>query len=345
MALIAYFGVPLLLKKCTTDYAIPFVERKLVDYGVRDSSISFEKAHVSSYNSITWFNTEIGLTPRSEHFDEFGRINLVIDDFSITFNDFKLTKIELELRDFEVSNATCAGTVVGGEKPGDAESPTPFRMVGEHFRFPVAFDTDDPGSSLEKVTRELSALIKGARIETPFCFAGRAAYTIENKEYSFRFGAVRSEDGHGVSAHPDDIRPIAESFSDNFTGTELALVSDYPLRAIRLMQIKNSAESRSRAAYRQDARVPEDAYRHILWSYLLTKEYGGEFAQAVTDAHEEGLEDTLGPDKEMDYHNNRIGRRYADGGVAEGEILGKTMSDPDVIRNAQQLSASQRPGE
>ena len=78
--------------------------------------------------------------------------------------------------------------------------------------------------------------------------------------------------------------------------------------------------------------IPEDAYRHVLWSYLLTKRFGPVFARHVTDAHEEGDPTDTAADHIMDYHNNAIGRQYALKHYRKDEILDRVLSDPNVIR-------------
>jgi hypothetical protein len=77
--------------------------------------------------------------------------------------------------------------------------------------------------------------------------------------------------------------------------------------------------------------VPEDAYRHVLWSYLLTKKFGPEFAEIVTDAHET-LPTNTAAERRMDFHNNRIGRDYAQRGIRRERILWLVKNDVNVIR-------------
>ena len=67
-------------------------------------------------------------------------------------------------------------------------------------------------------------------------------------------------------------------------------------------------------------------------SFLLTQRFGAEFAEQVTDAHEIGATDNTEADHRMDYNNNAVGRRYAEVGVREREILEKVQIDPAVIR-------------
>ena len=119
------------------------------------------------------------------------------------------------------------------------------------------------------------------------------------------------------------------------TEAEVELFSANPDKVARLKEIADYAKEKASHAYREDRRVPEDAYRHVLWSYLLTKEYGASFAKKVTDAHEIGDDENTAAEHKMDFSNNATGREYAEKGYRESDILGRLMTDPDVIRTPQ----------
>ena len=91
------------------------------------------------------------------------------------------------------------------------------------------------------------------------------------------------------------------------------------------------AKDTSKDAHKRDRSVPEDAYRHVLWSYLLTQKFGPEFAETVTDAHET-LPTNTAAERRMDFHNNRIGREFAQQGVKRERILWLVKNHRDVIR-------------
>ena len=130
------------------------------------------------------------------------------------------------------------------------------------------------------------------------------------------------------------VRASLGTFDGDFTESEIEVVADYPLRAPQLLRIKDKAEDTSEAAAKSNSLVPEDAYRHILWSFLLTKEYGGDFARRVTDAHEVPENDTRAlADFTMDIANNAVGRRYAKIGIPENSILTTLMNDSDVVQS------------
>jgi len=132
----------------------------------------------------------------------------------------------------------------------------------------------------------------------------------------------------------EDLRELLSGDSDKYSYPELVLVARYPMRAPVLLEIKRYVRRKSDEAKAQNSRVPKDAYRHILWSYLLTKKFNSVFAEQVTNAHEAGVEGTIkARDSFEDYHNNELGRKYAIEKVAEEQLLKKVMTDPLVLRD------------
>ena len=67
----------------------------------------------------------------------------------------------------------------------------------------------------------------------------------------------------------------------------------------------------------------------MLWGYLLSEDFGGQFSEAVTAAHEVGSHNT--PDEsQRDRHNNALGREYHSKGVPLDDLLGKIATDMRV---------------
>ena len=136
--------------------------------------------------------------------------------------------------------------------------------------------------------------------------------------------------------HPEDLRRIAKILNEDLTEPEIQVYSAYPMRSPKLFYVRNRARSISKLARQQDNRISRDAYRHLLWSYMLTKEYGPQFAEVVTSAHEEGETDNTEADHIMDYRNNDLGRMYALEGRGESDLRQLVLTDPRVIRSARE---------
>ena len=127
----------------------------------------------------------------------------------------------------------------------------------------------------------------------------------------------------------NDLNTVAPQFASRLSDGDLDLVANHPLKAPRLLEIRKETEEKAKELRWALQSFPEDVYRHVLWSYLLTKEYGAEFAHLVTNAHEYGsfnTEDEIAKDRQ----NNRIGITYAQNNVPEKKLLEKIRSDPRI---------------
>jgi hypothetical protein len=54
-----------------------------------------------------------------------------------------------------------------------------------------------------------------------------------------------------------------------------------------------------------------DAWRHAYWNALMTRDFGAEWTERFTVAHERIAEDNPGPREAMDLYNNEMGRQIA----------------------------------
>jgi len=134
---------------------------------------------------------------------------------------------------------------------------------------------------------------------------------------------------------PEEVaREVSAAGGRKLSGAEKDFAAKYPDKLPRIAQITQYAQFKSSAAASSDPSVPEDAYRHVLWSYLLTREFGPDFAKLVTDTHEVGPTGNTPEEKIMDYNNNMVGVGYALQGVAEENILEMVQNDPGVIKSA-----------
>jgi hypothetical protein len=162
---------------------------------------------------------------------------------------------------------------------------------------------------------------------------GRVEFSVGRRWHSALLFTLVSREGTRLVLNRDDVALIGAEYDQPLTEAEVDLVALYPLRAPVLLRIKQFASAESARFSRSDPDTPRDAYRHVLWSYLLTREFGPEFARQVTDAHEIGATYETGEaDREMDLANNALGRRYAAEGVAESDLLGRIATDPAVVR-------------
>ncbi|MBF0494453.1 MAG: hypothetical protein HQL28_04915 [Candidatus Omnitrophica bacterium] len=118
------------------------------------------------------------------------------------------------------------------------------------------------------------------------------------------------------------------------TDAEVALYAKYPDRWTRITDITTYAKVTAKEIASENKDVSEDAYRHILWAYLLTKEYGKDFAKEVVDAHEIGDNSESEKYHQQAYANNAVGTEYALKGYKEDELADRMEKDNRVMMYA-----------
>ncbi len=190
----------------------------------------------------------------------------------------------------------------------------------------------DPGTSLRTVLPEIVSLLAASEFQLPLQLDGSLSFVLKDEPTVLGIEVAQRDGGSALRLRTDDVAKLSSRFDEALTRAEVQLIADDPLRAARLLEIKDSAETDSREAHQQDDTVPEDAYRHVLWSYLLASTYGEEFAKRVGDAHEAGDTGNTPAERAMDYHNNEIGRNYAQLEFKRNTILRRVLNDSDVRR-------------
>lgn len=179
----------------------------------------------------------------------------------------------------------------------------------------------------------LKPLLESGVTTQAFAFEGAFGFKVDGFPIALRCRSEAREGGYGLRADLEGIRDLAARYSEAISEVELDVISRYPLQAPRMLEIKNRAIAQSVEAADRDATVPQDAYRHVLWSFLLTRAFGQDLAREIMDAHEIGSTTNTEADHRMDYNNNEVGIRYALEGRRADELLRLTKSDPQVIRS------------
>ena len=193
----------------------------------------------------------------------------------------------------------------------------------------------DLQGSLRRVYHDFRDVIQRGETTSSIRLQGRMLFEVSVADGTIqvqqRFGAQTSDGMSRIVLNRDDLEQVGPKFADRLSSGDLDLVAKYPLKAPKLFEIRRQTEEKTRDLRWSGTDFPEDAYRHVLWSYLLTLEYGPEFAQVVTDAHEVGSYNTP-EESAKDHQNNKVGIQYALEGVSEDQILAKMLSDPRIRR-------------
>jgi len=202
----------------------------------------------------------------------------------------------------------------------------------------MTFDINlfNPIPGISVLIQQMSSLFNTGITSAHIELAGKIWITLGNKESQIKMRTEPTREGTVLTLDRNDLKRLSSYFSERLSEAEIEIVAVNPMIANKLLGIKDYARQTAQKALLANPGVPEDAYRHVMWSYLLTKEFNPDFAKIATDAHEEGLTGNTPQDQVMDYNNNAVGRKYAGLKIPEQEILLMVMKDPKVIRSPQQ---------
>jgi len=258
-------------------------------------------------------------------------------------NNFYTTIFYAEKINFSLKNlnpaaftVSCSNFRMYVENAEDIPGTSFARLNQGYVKLPRPIVLSQPHSGLKNELQNIKNLFDEKKISSNLIIRAQVTIKLGDKTAQAYLYTVQKKNQTSLQFREEDIKNMAETFSLQISDEEAAIIAQYPLRTTRIMQITLDAKNTSRKAKKHNRSVPEDAYRHILWSYLLTKEFGPDFAEQVTDAHET-LPTNTAAQRAMDFHNNRIGRNYALQGVNQDRILWLVKNDKNVIKSAREM--------
>jgi len=268
-------------------------------------------------NSIRWG----GVRLRTKIKDK--EVTLSLKDTTLKMTDFETRSVVLNAVKFGVVSKT-----IGMDDDDLGEW-----IEGENLEIHFKLDFTNAQVARRQVQdlfNHLNDFFIQGETELPIKFSGTSYFGIQNKPYRATI-KIESEQGKNrLVMDPTDIRKISDNLQEKLTDAEVELLAKNPAKAPRLLQIRDESHYSARHETRKDKTLSFDAYRYVLWSYLLTKEYGDEFSQEVTHAHELGSANKK-LESEMDYKNAAVGRRYANTGYTLSSIKDRIKTDPEVV--------------
>lgn len=110
-------------------------------------------------------------------------------------------------------------------------------------------------------------------------------------------------------------------YPKGLTKGDRAMIAKRPKEALKVYQAKQKADDLTLKIFKQQGRNDEsDAFRHLVWAALVTKDLGRDVANEFLNAHEdEDGQPKL--EKEMDIFNNNVGSNYAVERTSNGSSL------------------------
>jgi hypothetical protein len=303
--------------------------QKLTD-GVTIQSLDFQNVRRNGLSSVHWDQIKAVVVIKND------KQYLMNKEFTV-----KIDKLELILKDLITGNFLLtarefSATPLFHPKQTDQENASDSEGLEKGlFEVMIRLALFPPSaikSQLKEIVNQLWSLLTDGTTKIPVYFSGITTFSINQAPVKAKVNTYKTPEGYyKIRINPEVLKSIAWQMNEELTDAETALLADNPFKIQDLFSIMATARNASEK-YKNSDMIPEDAYRHVLWSYLLTTKYGPEFAQKVTDAHEEGDLSNTEAEHEMDYHNNAIGREYALKKYNKTEILSRMLNDTRVIR-------------
>ncbi|HYO45973.1 MAG TPA: hypothetical protein VEY33_04710, partial [Gemmatimonadota bacterium] len=189
----------------------------------------------------------------------------------------------------------------------------------------------DPRQAFEEVRFALKDLFKEGWVKGEADFSGKARVTVNDAETVATIYTERKEGRFRLRVEAEAVRSLARQLDLDLAEEQVEIASTYPLRMPVIMRITDRARDVARDQAGGDFWL-EDAMRHVFWSFLLTERFGPESALLVTDAQEMRPGNT--PDeRDMDFHNNAVGRKLSAEGLAFDALPQRVRTDPGIIRD------------
>jgi hypothetical protein len=321
-----YFGINFLLKSAS-GYALDYLSAKARDRGIAVQYTSIGNVGLEGLNTVAARNV-VALVNAPKEMSYLGERDITLSVGTIRLDLPELANGIAAIKADDISVKIEPST-------GKAASPTEeFEGLSQgKFGARIPFQGNISPALLTDLAGKMLLFLQEGEISFPVEGSARSAFKINGTPLEARIWTKEENGAYALVMSPEDITKISDLLQEGLTAGETELLSSHPLRAPDLLRIRNYARRQSEDAYAKDRTVPEDAYRHVLWSFLLTKQYGPEFAEKVTDAHEIGsINRNTEADHQMDFQNNKVGREYARTGNAEDRIFELVMTDSQVVR-------------
>ena len=233
---------------------------------------------------------------------------------------------DLDLENFEVAfHAT------------DRPQRLPFDRLTNGFLHIEGLPVLDPRQALLEVIDGLDDLFLDNELMGNFEFSGDVLVRIRDVTYPALLYTERQGEQFRLRFSRPDVEAMVEAAGVELSPEQIEIVSLYPIRMPFLFDITRQALNLSSKFFPEDF-WHRDALRHLSWSFLLTQEFGPDFALEVTDAQETKPGNTPN-ERAMDFHNNAIGRRFAADGTRLQQLPLLVQSHPDVIRHPDEVDS------
>lgn len=281
--------------------------------------------------TITWPHLTARITLAQDHEWLSGKT------IALQIADLQISRDGLFAEGFEVTANAISAMVDSQESAHPTPPDVTTRLDDGTIHLSIHLELWPPDNirpQIRGLGQDLLGLLHNGSTEVPISFTGTCTFVVNHEIVTSNLSVKKFGHSYRLTMNQESLQVISWIMAEKLTAPEIELLALNPIKTPRLLQIRNDAQESARLAHERLNIIPEDAYRHVLWSYLLTKAYSPDFAKEVTDAHEQGITDNSETEHQMDYINNSVGRKYASQHYQRDELIDRLLKDPDVIRYA-----------
>lgn len=305
-------------------YGIELIQPELETQGITITEFDYGKINMFSFTSFRIRDVRILLNLEREIYGKKSfSADFTAESVIIRLSSLRSPAIRITLQDFDL--------YIQPIEDNPEKSFGKFEKAYWSSNTPIELHSIK--ESGEFIVNKLNTLFRENSIPDPVEFRADALLNLDGHDIRIRTYTERVNGRTFLRFNPDDILSAAENWEDvDISEKEAQILSQYPARTLHIIKITRDAWriSDREKSHRDD--FPDDAFKHIYWSYHLTRTFGTEFAKQITDAHET-LPNNTPEQRKMDFHNNEIGRNLAAQDLTVEQIRRRVLEDPNIIRS------------
>ena len=201
----------------------------------------------------------------------------------------------------------------------------------ERFSLALPMEDDEPGRAVRSALSKLAEVLTAEGASIPFQLVGRARIPVGGEIREVPLTVHEHGGRWSVQMDGEALRGAVGKLVEPLKAAELSYTNEYPLWAPVMIELRDYVRVAVSQARDQDPALPERAYAHLLWSYLLAREVGQGYSKEVMGRY---IAETKAneAERQMDTSNSEVGRRFAADGVEQRRLIELAKTDPSVVR-------------
>jgi len=307
--------------------AIAELKPRLEQKGIMIENFNYSNVRLNSYNSCAITNIDLDFYLNKKMYGkESFKAQFDANSITVRFADFNKPSFFFTLKNFSMFI-----------EPEEDNAKKPFgKLENGYLKSRIPLYLKNPEESAGEMLAEIKTLFHENRTPFDLEIEVDVLLGIDEKEIHVGLYSERIDSLTYIKFASEDILKAASEFDLDLAKKEAEIIADYPSKVPSMIKITRDAKKFSRIEKGKDRSFPEDAYRHIYWSYHLTREFGPDLTKEITDAHETAPGNTKN-ERLMDYHNNEVGRNYADQHLSLNEIKSRVLNSHEIIRHPKDM--------